>query len=86
VSFFSLSLSVGISPGLVPEAKSVCVFWSWDLRILKDPFSVTREQSDSPSDHSMKKEEDQEGRGDLMTRTVINNVHWKGIKAPELGL
>lgn len=50
VSFFSLSLSVRISPGLVPEAR-VCVFWSWDLWTVKDPFSVPREWSDSPSDH-----------------------------------
>lgn len=29
----------------------MCVFWSWDSWTLKDPFSVTREWSDSPSDH-----------------------------------
>ncbi len=35
---------------------------------------------------NIKEEEDQGGRGDLMTKTVIKNVHSKGIKAPELGL
>jgi hypothetical protein len=34
----------------------------------------------------MKEEEDQGGREELMTKTVIKNVHLKGIKARELGL
>ncbi len=53
---------------------------------LKDPFSVTREWMILHQIASMKGEEDQGGRGDLMTKTVVKNVYWKGIKAPELGL
>lgn len=62
VSFFSLSLSVvGISPGLVPEAKSMCIFWSWDLWTPKDPFSLPGSGLILHQITGMKEEEDQGG-------------------------
>jgi hypothetical protein len=49
-------------------------------------FFFTREWTYSPSDHRYEGRRRSGGGGDLMTKTVIKHVHWKGIKAPELGL
>jgi hypothetical protein len=86
VSFFSLSLSVGISPGLVPEAKSVCFLELGFMYFEGSFFCYYRVEWFSIRSQVWREKKIRGGRGDLMTKTVTKNVHWKGIKAPELGL
>jgi len=64
VSFFSLSLSVRISPGLVPEAR-VCVFWSWDLWTVKILFLFPESGVILHQITGMKEEEDEGGGGEI---------------------
>jgi hypothetical protein len=64
VSFFSLSVSVRISPGLVPEAKSVH-FLELGFMDSEGSFFFTREWSDSPSDHKYEGRRRSGGGGEI---------------------